>query len=48
MYQIPEMTRTVYVPHLRLMFENYGVKDIGAPVGPFVDYAAPHDRSNRF
>lgn len=47
-YQIPEMARTVHEPHLRLMFENYGEKDIGAPAGPFIDYAAPHDRSNRF
>lgn len=47
-YQIPEMARTMHEPHLRLMFANYGEKDIGAPAGPFIDYTAPHGRSNRF
>uniref|UniRef100_K3X4Y0 GST C-terminal domain-containing protein n=1 Tax=Globisporangium ultimum (strain ATCC 200006 / CBS 805.95 / DAOM BR144) TaxID=431595 RepID=K3X4Y0_GLOUD len=47
-YQIPEIKRTVYEPHLELMFENYGEYEIDRPAGPFIDYSAPHDRSGRF
>lgn len=47
-YQVPAIARTVYAPHIRLMFDNYPEKDIGTPAGPFVDYAAPHDRNRQF